>query len=373
MKNNIIIDYHNFCLRSLFTYGIKEEKKMEDVINALEYSDKLYKDFENLLFYYKGLQPERYIFTGDTPSWRKKYNSDYKAKRKANSNVNWENYFKIVMPEINSVFSKYSPLHYHTDLESDDLIYYWVEKLKSKKENVIIFSSDGDLDQLVYYNEDSWCVKINLMSKKIHATKEFIDWVNSNNSVNESNSSLEKNINALFEYDFNKDFSLEKSLFYDLIKDRMSFVEINPDQYLLQKIITGDSSDNIRSAYLYNNRGIGEKSVKKYLSMYPNFKKSDLFDDSFLSDLAESIFTSKKGKVSKGEIKRGLVKNINLIFLNKKIIDKFLPGISQKVNEEIEEIIKKPQVKIPENLHEELLNATKINEEAFKTLEINSI
>ena len=367
---NLIIDHHNFVLRSLFTYKDKGMNMLDDPMDASRFAEKLLKDFERLYFYYKPLNIKRVIFTEDSTSWRKQYTEEYKAKRKSDQKVNWKNFYGVIMPEIKKKLSKYAYFSKMSPLESDDLIIYWVDEFKKRKENSIILSSDRDLDQLVYKNDDSWCIKINLIGKKIYASENYVEWLGLEDTTDEIEYiDKEKGLDLFIsggniledQYDPEKDFIKELSKDY-------KFVPINRNKFLLEKIIKGDSSDNIRSIYFHNKRGIGEKGAQKYVAKYPDFEVPSLYEDYFIDSLAQRVFEDKKQKVPKKHILEAIKLNINLMLLETEIIEKNNKGISEKVQNSIDLLLNSDSNlnEIKRDFTDEVLTAIKFDFEETK-------
>lgn len=367
---NLIIDDHNFMLRSLFTYADKGSKLVDDMMDSTLYVEKVIKDFYSLHEKLEGFNLNKIIITQDSTSWRKSFNEEYKAKRVANNLVNWDNFWGVVNPEVKSRLSRYVNYHKEPRLESDDLMLYWVEKFKSMGQSSIIISSDGDLDQLLYKTDESWCIKLNLAGKKIHTTLDFNDWVNDILENKNQTTSKNEGFNMLFD---NKPLMINRPERDTLInlKEFYNYYPVDVDKFMLEKIIKGDNSDNIKSVYVVNGRGIGDKGAQKYTPLFPDFKVNDLYSKEFKEKLADVIFLDKKMKLPKNTILENIEKNINLMLLSPEILDNNVENSSKIVREGIESILESDNnlLEIKSNFIDEVLSEVNFSSSDFKSLE----
>ncbi len=142
--------------------------------------------------------------------------ADYKGKR-SETPTDLKNQFPLAKDLYESMGIKFG---YTDDFEADDLIATYATIAKKENFEVLVFSGDKDLLQLV----DE---KINVLTPKLGFAK------------------------AVY-YDLDTFF--EKYTFY-------------PDRFIEYKALVGDTSDNIIGV-----PGIGDKTAKKLINEYPNFE-----------------------------------------------------------------------------------------------------
>ena len=101
--------------------------------------------------------------------------------------------------------------------------------------------------------------------------------------------------------------------------------EVSPEETLFCKMVSGDKKDNVPSAYIKNERGIGATGS---LSIYRLYKETnqeiiDFDSDIFINRLIEIISFSKKitDETVKEDIKDKLVRNRKLL----KLDENYLP------------------------------------------------
>lgn len=252
------------------------------------------------------------ILVGDGGSWRKQLNIPgsldvtYKGNRGSDSKVDW----KYVWASLNSLFATARELGItvtqYNNIEGDDWIWYWSRKLNSEGSNCIIWSSDNDLKQLVQKDPNK---------------NTFTAWYNDNNGLFLPNI-LNDNIDDI---DFFMKFDYTSPILDNLKKRSKSVNYINPDDIIMQKIICGDSGDNIKSVFRYKKGNriyrVSEKNwedIKLDLNIY-DFK-------SFLNNIdfiVEAIFNHPKYNLynpDKEHIKEMIDYNIKLVWLNENVI-----------------------------------------------------
>jgi hypothetical protein len=131
-------------------------------------------------------------------------------------------------------------------------------------------------------------------------------------------STLKKNIDDdIFNLNDNTDFINLISSFID----RCETFEVDPMESLIIKLISGDNSDNISSAWSQvkngKKRGIAERGAKSIFDEYiSNFGEPNLSDPDLTENIADLICEKKKlSKTSIGDIKVNIENNMKLIVL----------------------------------------------------------
>lgn len=211
----------------------------------------------------------------DHSSWRKKVFEYYKANRKTKrdeSPLDWNQLFDW-LNNITEEIRQYLPYHVLSvpGAEADDIIAVLVERTQEfgKGENVMIVSSDKDFKQLQKYPN----------------VKQF--------------SSIQKKF----------------------------LVEKNPQKYLFEHIVRGDSSDGVPNIFSDDDTFVAEGKRQKPLSQ----KKIDAFYDEW----------SRTGEITsfaKQEHRRNFDRNRKMVDLSQIPSD-----IVEKINTQIEDVINKKQ------------------------------
>ena len=173
------------------------------------------------------------IFVFEGTSWRKKFDKSYKLNRKvidANLSVDDKEYKEMMLAAMQDLkdlisTSTNASVLQHEQLEADDLIAGWIQT--HPQDSHIILSSDSDFKQLLAHN-----VKIYNGIDKTTLTDQY-------------------------HYDERGNIKKDKN---------GNIIEVPSTEYFLfEKIIRGDSSDNIKSAY----PGVRKKGTKnKFIQIF---------------------------------------------------------------------------------------------------------
>lgn len=170
------------------------------------------------------------IFVSDGGSWRNKVplpsflTEEYKGNRVKSEDIDWELVFKEYENLLIKLKSAGITVCKEANLEGDDWMWYWSTKLNSEGTNCIIWSRDKDLTQLVNIDKDCcftvcWTKDGGLIT--VHRDEDNMDFF------------------------FNEAYSVNEQI-YHLVTDKAKEIkEINPKEIIIDKIIRGDSGDNI--------------------------------------------------------------------------------------------------------------------------------
>jgi 5'-3' exonuclease len=265
-------------------------------------------------------------------SWRKKLNQNYKSNRKKDSDIDWEfvftayNEFKDKIKKIGVKVLEYP------HIEGDDWLSLLVERSNNEGICTLIISNDYDIKQLVGYSIDP--LTINIMSNEMHNKQKLFLPKNYQlfmNSINKLDN------NDIFNLNDNQDFINLLNTFMD----KYEINEVDPMEVLIIKLISGDTSDNISSAWSIvkngKKRGIADKGAKSIFDEYlVNFGEPNLNDPDLTENIADLICEKKKlSKSSMNGIKTNIESNMKLILLN----TEYMPEeIVQKMTEIYERI-----------------------------------
>ena len=174
------------------------------------------------------------IFVSDGGSWRnsldipnflydeKQYEDqsvEYKGQRHLPEGVNWELVFKYYEEFIDILNKNNITTCRSQNIEGDDWCWYWSNKLNNEGINVILWSKDNDLKQLV--NTDSnGC---------------FTVWWNKDNGLFKK--AVDENEMNWF---FNNEYSQNEIILNNIIKKSGKVTNINPHEIVVEKIFMGD-------------------------------------------------------------------------------------------------------------------------------------
>lgn len=295
----------------------------------------LHKSLEVAILNYRKLYPFKNIYIvsdSKEKSWRKKINQNYKATRKKDSDIDWEFVFAAYGEFKDFISKKGVKIMESPHIEGDDWISFLVEKANSENRSTIIISNDYDIKQLVTYSLNP--LLINIMSNEIHNKQKVFLPKNYQLFLNNLNK-LDKN--DIFNLNNNQEFA---GLINGFV-DKYDINEVNPIEVILVKLISGDVSDNISSAWSVvkngRKRGIGEVGAKSIFDEYIT-----VFGDPYISDpdlsenIADLICEKKKlSKSSMSEIKTNIEENMKLILLD---INNIPKEIVNKMNQVYESI-----------------------------------
>lgn len=252
------------------------------------------------------------IFVADGGSWRGKEaipscliddsnsniieSADYKGTRTQDDSIDW-----------GTVFSEYEKfldtLNYcglqvcrEQDVEGDDWCWYWSTKLNSEGTNVIIWSKDRDLTQLVNKNQDGF----------------FTVWWNMDNGVIIKEVSEEDDFASFF---MNPYYASNEQLMHDIISHSTTSEAINPNIVRIEKIFRGDKGDNIFPIIQRRSKSGGNKLFR--ISTKDMDYDLDIYNDNEIKKYITRIFESKNYK---DRTLHSLEDTINHYFYNRKLV-----------------------------------------------------
>jgi 5'-3' exonuclease len=244
-------------------------------------------------------------------SWRKEYIDQYKTNRKKDSDIDWvfvyNAYDEFKQQASNGIKVLEAP-----SVEGDDWISYLVERANRNSRSVIIVSNDYDIKQLVRYNLDP--LTINVMTNEMYNKEKLFLPKNYQIFINAVNKLPNDDV-------FNLNDNSEFLLLMDRFINKYEIHEINSVESLFIKLIAGDQSDNINSAWSQvkngRKRGIGTKGAQGIYNEYlTEFGEVSLTDPDLYENMADLI--CEKKKLSKSQIPSivsNIQKNVKLIDL----------------------------------------------------------
>ena len=205
------------------------------------------------------------VIVSDSRSWRKdlKVNrAEYKGSRKdkKDKKVDWGSFFDLI-----TEFGEFLQLNGYIyskagGAEGDDLLWFWNHKLAQMGSNVVIYSGDKDMHQLVEATSNRWtiCWNANSKNNKIVAANGWQDlYLNQEEAL------------SVFNISFDTDSERDriKKVIESCVLD-----EIDSERLIFEKILTGDLKDDVPSVWSH------EKSPGKIIKL-TNAKAVNIFEN----------------------------------------------------------------------------------------------
>ena len=250
---NLILDFNNFVMRSLFTCQFMEpDVKIKNFDTQYEIDILIRKVTMDICKVIRTFEPKRVIVSCDSKQpWRNELYKDidgmtYKGTRERDEEKNWNNIFSA-MDDLREILKNDGFIVTYIDhAEADDITTMWKGYIFDKGGDVVLVSSDMDWVQLVSKHNDNVCLCFNPMpnnkgKKRLYMSQEIYDWIYTEEKPD------------IF---FNNYNGTRKTLKEVQLSDpKISYELIDPDRVLLNKIMAGDVSDNIPSFFHYYKNG----------------------------------------------------------------------------------------------------------------------
>lgn len=316
MLVNCIIDGNYLLSKLVFTLH-----KNNLLYGALQTS------LENSIINYRKLYPFRKVYlVSDSreASWRKSIHNVYKAKRKRDSDIDWQfvyDTYSDFKKSLTTVSVMESP-----GLEGDDWISYIVTESNKKDISTLIISNDHDIKQLIDYNLDSmW---INIMTNEMFNKQKVFLPMNWKIFLDKIKSMPNDDI-------FNLNDNLDFINLFQRFSDKYEVSDVDGLESLMIKVISGDTSDNIPSVWKIvkngKTRGIGVKGAQGIIKSYnEEFGELDLDDPDLYLNIADIICEKKKlSKSQMVDIVKNIEYNMSLVDLR---YDSFPNFVIEKMN-----------------------------------------
>ncbi len=291
----------------------------------------LHKSLENAIGNYRKWYPFANVYLvsdSKEKSWRKKLTGNYKSNRKKDSDIDW-NFVYTAYGEFKESLTGVKVLE-APHIEGDDWISFLTTKANSEGRSTIIVSNDYDIKQIVRFSlEPLW---MNIMSNEMYNKEKLFMPKNYQLFINKVSKLSNDDI-------FNLNDNSEFLKLMDRFLTKYEIFEIDSTESLIIKLISGDKSDNIGSAWSQTKngkkRGIGEKGAKTIYDEYlKEFGEVSLTDPDLYENIADLICERKK--VSKTQIEsivENLIENVKLIDLRlENIPEEIVTKMEQKYN-----------------------------------------
>lgn len=273
---------------------------------------------------------DQVVWTIDRKSWRKTYypEAEYKANRVVDETINWDNVNQIRDEFLDIMKQNGVCVSVVEGAEGDDLICEWSKYLQSKRKPSIILSGDKDLNQLVYFDNISYCIQYSPITSKLYGAPGFEKWLNS--AVED-----EKKVDIFNITRPSK--AADKMLLHDIVRQKsLTVVEVDTLDFIFKKVLTGDGGDNVKPAFNYVkpnktgkeiNHGISEGKAEKIVEEYKlneELKIDDLYGNEYTEELAKITYKIMKaeGIMNVHQIAQNIKMNAILVALNNLSIPK---------------------------------------------------
>ena len=291
----------------------------------------LHKSLENAISNYRKWYPFANVYLvsdSKEKSWRKQLTKDYKATRKKDSDIDW-NFVYTAYGEFKESLTGIRVLE-APHIEGDDWISFLCHKANSEGRSTIIVSNDYDIKQIVRFNlEPLW---INIMSNEMYNKEKLFMPKNYQLFINKVSKLSNDDI-------FNLNDNSHFLKLMDRFLTKYEIFEIDSTESLIIKLISGDKSDNIGSAWSQTKngkkRGLGEKGAKTIYDEYlKEFGEINIEDPDLYENIADLICERKK--ISKTQIEsivENLIDNVKLIDLRlENLPEEIITKMEQKYN-----------------------------------------
>ena len=272
------------------------------------------------------------VLTVDSKSWRKDLypEAQYKGTRKQNKTVDWTAVYEVYEAFQEIVATKGVTVHQIQGAEADDVIFGWSAALNARGKSTLVWSGDRDLIQLVNYSttNDAHTLWYYNTKKSLYGYKGFeADMVaSSSKSMTEDDMLFNMGGQHMMRDAYQTDI-------LDWISaNKIGITEVDCDEFIFQKILTGDKSDNIPSVVTWQkemkngklrNYSITDKTAQsifdQFVKEYKDFKIDYLFSSEAKDTLTDIIYRVV-GHSSQTLIKANLTQNIGLMLLHNNTI-----------------------------------------------------
>ena len=255
------------------------------------------------------------ILVTDGGSWRKQLpvpdvlkDSIYKGNRTHAKELDW----KYIYAALNALSDRCKKLGItvanHSAIEGDDWVWYWSRKLNSEGTSCIIWSSDNDLKQLIQTHPE---------------TAAFTAWYNDRNGIWFDTSYNDADDDDIDLLDFFMRPAKPTSTIYESVKKTAKSSYIQPDFIVMDKIICGDTGDNIKSVATVNKNGRNFKITSKLweeIRSSLNINKLSEFFNAKQNIIRCILSKPKFVDYNPNDIESMIVYNTKLVWLNEEVI-----------------------------------------------------
>lgn len=311
-KCTLIVD-GNWLLQSRMFVMIDQFKmSLDETLRqsaAVELQSRLSFSITNILNHFKSI--DNIIVVADGGSWRKKlpipevlHGSRYKGNRTTDEDIDWETIYGALNDFMDRCNENGITTSRFFDVEGDDWCWYWSRRLNSEGTHCIIWTVDNDLKQLVQVDNNA-----------------FTAWYSDRTGLFLPQELKEPELDDI---EFFMTPQVSSPILEDLKTSSLQVSYIDPNSVILDKIICGDNSDNIKSIVRYvkngKNRRIGEKEWEKAADELNIHTIQEMIEH---RDDIIDFFAKKYGNLednSREDLQTMFEYNKKLVWLNENII-----------------------------------------------------
>jgi 5'-3' exonuclease len=331
-KHTLLIDGNYFVFSRLFVLPKpKTGKLLDDSKQKAQFMRKLSIDFASEMRKLRTFVDD-VVLTVDSKSWRKDLypETDYKGTRKQNENVDWTAVYSIYEEFQKILASKGVTVHQIQGAEADDVLFGWSTMLNDRGKSCIVWTGDRDLIQLVNYSKpnDAHTIWYYNTKKSLYAYENFYKDMEESAAKDMTQDDMLFNMGGQH---MMRD-RYQKQILDWIIANKIEVQEVNCDEFIFNKILVGDKSDNIPSVITWQKEMKGGV-LRKYSitdkmadTIYSQFVKEHsgftidyLFSTEHKDQLADIIYRVV-GQGNINLIKSNLSSNIALMLLHTKTI-----------------------------------------------------
>ena len=331
MNNCTLIIDGNWLLMSRLGIVIKnfDKQNTPDTLQRAQDDlvDFLAQSVNKIINYFDGCI-DNILMVQDGGSWRKSfpkpklYTDVYKGNRESDEEIEWTYIWNGLNQFCQNFHREGITCTQERSIEGDDWIWFWSRQLNQEGCNVIIWSSDCDLKQLIQYDEinRSWTAWFNDRAGL---------WIHDRFDT----SSMSDADLFMFEFDAIPRTIASVINNVSMRGDKVNY--INPDDIRMEKIICGDAGDNIKSVVRTETHKIDKKtgkektivkrvSEKEWNAIKENMDISNLEEfleakDDILKTLKQ-LSRHKSNKDSYEDISEMFQYNLHMVILDEKYI-----------------------------------------------------
>ena len=238
------------------------------------------------------------VFVSDGGSWRRnvekpKIISDavYKGTRSFESNTDWNAVWKSMNILTKRLKSYGMTVSNVPGAEGDDWCWWWSRKLNALGENVILWTIDEDIKQLITVNPETGCWT------GVYEKRPGLILPSCLDPGEDSN---------VDDIDFfMNNYQSTKSEAADTLSKIFQTKYVNPSSIINKKIFVGDGGDNILPTFTYCKGGKTYKATVKDMEGLIDMNKDEYSEDKWIKSLPSiyhNIIESKKSRLIGSEI-----------------------------------------------------------------------
>jgi len=331
-KHTLLIDGNYFVFSRLFVLPKpKTGKLLGDDKQKNQFMRKLAIDFASEMRKLKGFVDD-VVLTVDSKSWRKDLypEADYKGTRKPNSNVEWPAVYEVYEAFQQILASKGVTVHQIQGAEADDVLFGWSTMLNNRGKSCLVWTGDRDLIQLVNYSKanDAHTIWYYNTKKSLYAYEGFMQDMIESATADMSEDDMLFNMGGQH---MMRD-RYQKQILDWTIANKIETTEVDCEQFIFNKILTGDKSDNIPSVVSWQKEmkdgklrtysitdKLADKIYEQFIKEGDEFKIDFLFSKEQKDRLVDIIYRVV-GHTSVNLINSNLSNNIALMLLHTRTI-----------------------------------------------------